>query len=176
MRFKKQLRPRERTQAAKVDSSHERGLSRQHFTNLPSLPHPPLTPSLPRQTHTLPLPRDCISWLPKNNSNKIVTSKKLTHLKYNRLNNQISIVKEKLRQRARTQEAKEDSSQERGLSRQHFTNLPSLPHPPLTPSLPRQTHTLPLPRDCISWLPKNNSNKIVTSKKLTHLKYNRLNK
>src|SRR5690625_1089744 len=152
MIIKKQLRPRERTQAAKVDSSHERGLSRQHFTNLPSLPHPPLTPSLPRQTHTLPLPRDCISWLPKNNSNKIVTSKKLTHLKYNRLNKHI-LNFQNTRPRERTQAAKVDSSHERGLSRQHFTNLPSLPHPPLTLPLPRQTHTLPLPRDCISWHP-----------------------
>src|SRR5699024_12629518 len=40
--FRKQLRPREKNQAPKVDSSHERGLSRQHFTNFPSLPHPPL--------------------------------------------------------------------------------------------------------------------------------------
>src|SRR5690625_5511296 len=121
MRFKKQLRPRERTQAAKVDSSHERGLSRQHFTNLPSLPHPPLTPSLPRQTHTLPLPRDCISWLPKNNSNKIVTSKKLTHLNYNRLDKDILSFGKQLKPRQTTQAAKVDSSHERGLSRQHFT-------------------------------------------------------
>src|SRR5690625_7397780 len=88
MIIEKHPRPRERTQAAKVDSSHERGLSRQHFTNLPSLPHPPLTPSLPRQTHTLPLPRDCISWLPKNNSNKIVTSKKLTRSEERRVGNE----------------------------------------------------------------------------------------
>src|SRR5690625_7994682 len=86
MIIEKHPRPRERTQAAKVDSSHERGLSRQHFTNLPSLPHPPLTPSLPSHSHTLTLPRDCISWLPKNNSNKIVTCRTLTHLTYNRIN------------------------------------------------------------------------------------------
>src|SRR5690625_3736688 len=151
--IEQQPRPRERTQAAKVDSSHERGLSRQHFTNFPSLPHLPLTLPLPRQTHTLPLPRDCISWLPKNNLNKQVFSKQLTPSKIQPIRQVNPEFRKQLRPRERNQASKVDSSHERGLSRQHFTNLPSLPHPPLTPSLPRQTHTLPLPRDCISWRP-----------------------